>query len=239
MKLKYTIPETKADITVKTYLKIRKLYKNAELMEIDVDEKELVSVVLNVPLELINKIPQTEYSEALNNITNALNQDAKLYLTFKLKGIKYGFLNEMDNMTTGEYSALDGFSKDVDANCYSILNALYRPVINERFYKSWFGKSKKGKYTIESYNPNNDLKIFEDAPYEIYESALVFFFNLGKDLVNSTQSYMSQMEQRQIIEVSDLPTNGDGIRHMTHLLNQSVSELTKSESTLLVEYSKD
>ena len=93
----------------------------------------------------------------------------------------------MDNMTTGEYSALDSFSKDVDANCYSILNALYRPVINEKFYKSWFGKSKKGKYTIESYNPNNDLNMFEDAPYEIFESAWVFFFNLGKDLVNSTQ----------------------------------------------------
>jgi hypothetical protein len=239
MKLKYTIPETKADITVKTYLKIRKLYKNAELMEIDVDEKELVSVVLDVPLEFINKIPQTEYNEALNNITNALNQDAKLYLTFKLKGVKYGFLNDMDNMTTGEYSALDGFSKDVDANCYSILNALYRPVINERFYKSWFSKSKKGKYTIESYNPNNDLKMFEDAPYEIYESALVFFFNLGKDLVNSTQNYMNQAEQRQTIEVSDLPINGDGIRHMTHLLKQSVLELTKSDNILLVEYSKD
>ena len=239
MKLKYTIPETKADITVKTYLKIRKLYKNAELMEIDVDEKELVSVVLDVPLELINKIPQIEYEEALNNITNALNQDAKLYLTFNLKGVKYGFLNDMDNMSTAEYSALDGFSKDADANCYSILNALYRPVVNERFYKSWFGKSKKGKYTIESYNPNNDLKMFEDAPYEIYESALVFFFNLGKDLVNSTQSYMSQAEQRQTIEVSDLPTNGDGIKRMTHLLKQSVSELTKSENILLVEYSKD
>tara|TARA_R110002051_G_scaffold26629_1_gene64295 strand:+ start:150 stop:869 length:720 start_codon:yes stop_codon:yes gene_type:complete len=239
MKLKYTIPETKADITVKTYLKIRKLYKNAELMEIDVDEKELVSVVLDVPLELINKIPQKEYNEALNNITNALNQDAKLYLTFNLKGVKYGFLNDMDNMSTAEYSALDGFSKDVDANCYSILNALYRPVINERFYKSWFGKSKKGKYTIESYSHNNDITIFKDAPYEIYESALVFFFNLGKDLVNSTQNYMSQAEQRQTIEVSDLPINGDGIRRMIHLLKQSALELTKSESTLLVEYSKD
>ena len=239
MKLKYTIPETKADITVKTYLKIRKLYKNAELMEIDVDEKELVSVVLDVPLELINKIPQTEYEEALNNITNALNQDAKLYLTFKLKGIKYGFLNDMDNMTTGEYSALDGFSKDVDANCYSILNALYRPVINERFYKSWLSKSKKGKYTIESYNPNNDLKIFEDAPYEIFESAWVFFFNLGKDLVNSTQKYLNQQEQKQTIEVLNSRKNGDGIKSMIHLLAQNVSELTKSESTLLVEYTKD
>ena len=107
------------------------------------------------------------------------------------------------------------------------------------FYKSWFGKSKKGKYTIESYSHNNDITIFKDAPYEIYESALVFFFNLGKDLVNSTQNYMSQAEQRQTIEVSDLPINGDGIRRMIHLLKQSALELTKSESTLLVEYSKD
>ena len=34
-------------------------------MEIDVDEKELVSVVLDVPLELINKIPQTEYERGI------------------------------------------------------------------------------------------------------------------------------------------------------------------------------
>ena len=80
MKLKYTIPETKADITVKTYLKIRKLYKNAELMEIDVDEKELVSVVLDVPLELINKIPHKEYNEALKQYYKCFKTKMQNYI---------------------------------------------------------------------------------------------------------------------------------------------------------------
>ena len=49
MNLTYTIPESKKDITVKQYLLISKLYKDAEENETEVNEKD-VKVDANHPL---------------------------------------------------------------------------------------------------------------------------------------------------------------------------------------------
>lgn len=239
MNLTYTIPETKKDITVKQYLKISKLYKDAEAVENEVDEKELISVCLNIPVALVNKLPFEHYNQVVKVVSEALNKDSVLHLTFDLKGVKYGFINDLENMTAGEYAKLDEFIKDSDKNAYNILNVLYRPIIKEKFYKTWFNKKDRGRYLIEPYKFDNDVSVFESAPFEIYESALVFFYNLGKDLVNATQNYMREVEQAQTIEVLDSDRNGAGIKHLTHTLQQSVSNLNKSNIKQSIKYYLD
>ena len=51
-------------------------------------------------------------------------------------------------MTAGEYGALDELVKDTDKNAYRILNVLYRPIIKEKFYKSWFNRPKRKEDVI-------------------------------------------------------------------------------------------
>ena len=219
MNLTYTIPESKKDITVKQYLLISKLYKDAEEKGTEVNEY---------------------YNQAIKVVSEALNKDSILHLTFDLNGVKYGFINDLENMTAGEYGALDELVKDTDKNAYKILNVLYRPIIKEKFYKSWFNRKKKrGRYLIQPFDASNDVTVFENAPFEIYESALVFFYNLGKDLVSATQNYMSQAEQKQAIEMQTLPENGDGIKHLIHTLRQNELELKKYNINLSVKYYLD
>ena len=236
MNLTYTIPENKKDITVKQYLKISKLYKDAEAVESEVDEKELISVCLNIPVALVNKLPFEHYNQVVKVVSEALNKDSVLHLTFDLNGVKYGFINDLENMTAGEYAKLDEFIKDSDKNAYQILNVLYRPIIKEKFYKTWFNKKDRGRYLIEPYKFDNDVSIFENAPFEVYESVLVFFYNLGKDLANATQSYMREVEQAQTIEALGSDRNGDGFKRLIHTLQQNVLTLNKSNIKQSIKY---
>ena len=239
MQLTYTLPESKKDITLKRYLKIIKLYKDAEELETEVDEKAIIGACLNLPIDLINKLPFEHYNQAVKVISEALNRKSTLNLTFDLNGVKYGFINDLENMTAGEYGVLDQLLKDSDNNACQILNVLYRPIIKEKFYKTWFNKKKRGRYTIEPYNKDNDVSVFENAPFEIYESALVFFYNLGKELVNDIQNYTREAEQVQTIEQLDLAKNGDGFKHLTRMLQQSASTLKKSSISLSIKYYLD
>ena len=176
MNLTYIIPESKKDISVERYLSISKLYKDAETNETEVTEIQLLSACLNIPIALVDKLPFKEYEQAVKTVTEALNSESTLHLTFNLNDVKYGFINDLENMSAGEYGALDKLLEDSDNNAYKILNVLYRPIVKEKFYKGLFSKNKKGTYKIQSYNHKNNTDIFKDAPFEIYESALVFFF---------------------------------------------------------------
>lgn len=239
MQLTYSIPESKKDITVNQYLKIQQLYKQAEELEIDVDEKQLISICINKPVAIVDKIPFEHYNQAIKVIAQALNKETTLHLTFDLKGVKYGFINDLENMSAGEYAALDQLLKDTDKNACDILNVLYRPIVKEKFYKSWFNKKERGRYVIEPYNSNNDVSVFQDAPFEVYESALVFFYNLGKELIKGIQNFMKVELESMTKEQRDLAKNGDGFKHLTLTLHQSVLELKKSNINLSTKYYLD
>ena len=153
--------------------------------------------------------------------------------------LKVYSVNDLENMTAGEYAKLDEFIKDTDKNACQILNVLYRPIIKEKFYKTWFNKKDRGRYLIEPYKFDNDVSVFKNAHFEVYESVLVFFYNLGKDLTNATQNYMREAEQVQTIEVLDSGKNGAGFKHLIHTLQQSVSTLKKSNIKLSIKYYLD
>ena len=239
MKLEYTIPESKKDISLKKYLRIIELYKMAEKNETDVDERHIVSVCLGIPINMVEKIPFDEYQEVIEGVKQSLASESVLHLTFELKGVKYGFINDLENMTAGEYAHLDQLLKDADKNAYRILNVLYRPIIKEKKYKAWFSNKVDRKYLIEPYNKDRDVVVFEDAPYEMYESALVFFYNLSKQLVSVTLKYMKEEEQQQMIEQLDLVKNGAGIKHLIPMLQQSESELKRYTMNQSIKYSLD
>ena len=238
MQINYSVPVTKNDLTVDQYLRISKLHKEAETNESDIDQDKLLSIALNLSEKVLAQLPIEDYKEALRCVAECLNKDSVLHLTFHFNGVKYGFIPKLEDITAGEYSAIDTFLKDADKNACKLLNVLYRPIKKETFYKSLFSKKKEGKYTIQPYNKDNDTSVFYTAPYEIYESALVFFFNLGKDLSNAILKCTKEMEQ-QMIGQQGLVKNGDGIKRLTHTLQQNVSELNRYNTNLSIKYCKD
>ena len=252
MILSYKIPESKKDITVKQFLAISKLYKDADKNEVEVNEDDLISICLDIPKSLVKQLPVDEYRQASESIAKALKEESKMYLTFDLNGVKYGFIPDLENITIGEYSTLDQLMKDADANAYDILNVLYRPMVREILYPrqrsrlfSWFkngkakdkySKGKIGRYLVEAYDNEIHKSNFESLPCEIYESSLIFFYALGKELVSATAKYTrEELEKKEV----DSGKSGDGIRRLIRTLQQNELEWMKYTKNLSIKYYLD
>lgn len=238
MKLTYNIPENKSDITVSQFIALNRLYKNAEENETEVNEKELVSICIDIPYHLIDKLPFDEYNLALESIAKTLSIESTFYQRFEYRGREFGFIPDLENITAGEFAALDMFFKDSDKHALDILNVLYRPVKEEKTYSNWWSKEEVKKYVIEPYDNEVDINYFKDVPYEIYEGSMIFFYNLGKDLLVATQKYMSQ-EEAKMTEAERLEKSGDGIKHLILTLNQQISTLMTFTKNLQVKYYLD
>ncbi len=258
MNLSYKIPESKKDITVKQYIEISKLYKQATDNETEVSEDDIISICLGIPVKYISQLPIEEYKLASDNIANALKEESVMPLTFSLNGVKCGFIPDMENITIGEYSALDNLMKDADENANKILNVLYRPITREEFYTKWYameksgfkyGKKdelkigerhytdKRGKYLIEAYDSKRHNTDFNDASCNIYEGSLLFFYSLGNDLLNATVKYTREELEKK--EAEDSGRSGDGIRPLILTLQQHEFLLMKSNTELQMKYSID
>jgi hypothetical protein len=116
----------------------------------------------------------------------------ELVKSFVLGDVKYGFINNLDQMTYGEYVDLVTYSKDSYENAAILCSILYRPILEEN----------KGAYKIEDYKGTNENQIdlfYQKLTMDIVFGALGFFLNLQTDLSNSTLTYTIQ-EMQKILE---------------------------------------
>jgi hypothetical protein len=112
-------------------------------------------------------------------------KDQKLILTFEIGDSKYGFTNNLDQMSYGEYIDLVTYSKDVYENAAVMCSILYRPITEER----------NGKYTISEYKGTNQeqVELFsKKLTMDIVFGSLSFFLNLQKDLLSCTLTYTTE-----------------------------------------------
>ena len=66
MKLTYTVPENKKDLTNEQYVAISKLRDEAVLNETEIDNNEVMAICLGIPKVFIDKLPLKEY-QRINN----------------------------------------------------------------------------------------------------------------------------------------------------------------------------
>ena len=70
-------------------------------------------------------------------------QKPDLVTKFRLDGVEYGFIPDLNELSFGEYIDLDTYLGDWE-NIHTAMNVLYRPI-----------NSKKGdRYTIQEYDVN-------------------------------------------------------------------------------------
>jgi hypothetical protein len=62
-----------------------------------------------------------------NILVDMFNEKPQLVNTFKMKGVEYGFIPKLDDISLGEYVDLDAFLGDWD-NMHRAMAVLYRPI---------------------------------------------------------------------------------------------------------------
>ena len=251
MKIKVTIPTSLEDIKLSQYQKFLKTTEKSE--DNDWINKQIVGIFCNLPDDIVKKLPKRDFNSIVNSITKVLNEKPELKKIIKLNGIEYGFIPNLDEITVGEQADIDNFVKDWQ-KMDRVMGILYRPitykkddnylieeyrqeeiVIKERIRRlekssnSYINRIKiknnkiKLSKVLEEYKTKYSLDLSMDA----VNGSLSFFLTLLQDLLNCTQSYMSQVVQEpktsQLLE-----QNGVGINQFMQSLEVTFLNLRQS-----------
>jgi len=197
MKVELTIPTSLNEIKLAQYQKFLSIAKDND--ESEFLQQKMVQIFCGIDLKDVASIRYKDVAEITVNINNLFSKENKFIQRFKMGGVEFGFIPNLDEMSTGEYMDLDNYITDWDT-MHNAMAVLYRPITN-----------KLGdKYNIEEYKGSiTYADVMRHAPLDVVLGAMVFFYNLGNDLLKYMQDYSKQLESK----IKKKPTstkNGDG-----------------------------
>lgn len=156
-------------------------------------------------IENPDKISSKDYKELVQLLTDVINSEVNFHKTFTYKGIDFGFIPNLDVIPTNEYIDIDEYIKE-PKDWHKALSVMYRPLIKRK--RNWFRKCSHDLYDILDYKGTNDFLI--DAPAEYYLGAMVFFYNLGNELLSVTLDYSREVE-KALTKNQVSTASGDGM----------------------------
>ena len=198
MKATINIPESLNEITLAQY---QKWYKISETNEDDNFLKQkMIEIFCNVPLKTVLLIKATDIDRITESINNLFKEEPKFIDKFTYKGIRFGFIPKLDEITFGEYVDLDTYLPDWNL-MHKAISVLYRPITLE----------KKNRYLIEDYE-GADVYDLKHVSLDIVFSSIVFFYNLRKELLKHIMNYLAKQKNLNLPQhLKAFLKNGDGI----------------------------
>lgn len=184
--IKISVPENIADITLDQYVKFEALRaKEDKLTEQGMIER-VISLFTGIKKQDVKKLVHKDYEGLMAQIIAACEQDVEFEQRFTLDGVEYGFIPNLDEITTAEYVDLSTIGMQLE-DMHKIMAILFRRITQEDAF---------GNYEIEPYSHNkaND-EIMRRCPMNIVNGALVFFWSLSRELKKAIQRFTSQVEE--------------------------------------------
>ena len=209
MKTTISVPTSLNDITLGEYKEFVSL---GELPEVEL-QMETIRIFCHIPLVSVRRMRATDISAITVEIFNMLDSKPALINRFKMHGVEYGFIPNLDDMTFGEYVDLDTYIGNWE-EIEKAMAVLYRPVVLKN----------KDKYVIEHYEAG-DYDKMNEMPLGVVFGALVFFYNLGIDLCKVMMDYIQRLDQSNLMEEQILLENMDGITPFMHSLKETLQGL--------------
>jgi len=219
MKIELTIPTTLNDIKLVQYQKFLSIAKDNE--EGEFLQQKMVQLFCGIDLKDVAQIRYKDVVEITANINKLFTKDNAFIQRFKIGGVEFGFIPNLDEMSTGEYMDLDAYITDWDT-MHNAMAVLYRPIINKM----------GNKYQIEEYKGSvTYADVMRHAPLDVVLGAMVFFYTLGNDLLKSTINYLEgNQEVQNILNRHNLENVGDGTQVSMLLLKETLEDLMKFPS---------
>lgn len=181
--MKIEVPQDINDITVGEYIKFSEINKD------ETDDEFLIHKTINIFCGVdMRDIVNMDYEDAemvASDIFHALSRDCKFSDKFTLNGVEYGFITSLEGLTLGEYIDLETYLKD-QKDLHKAAAVMYRPIT----------KKYKDLYEIETYTSSiKTQELMKQAPVGIISQAVVFFYNIAKELLKASPSYSQSQEK--------------------------------------------
>jgi len=172
-----------SDVTLETWLKLVDFETGTKTEE----ATETIAALSDIPRRLVKELALSDVANIMSKVAELQQkQDTKLKRIIEINDIEYGFHPDLHSISLGEYADIEQFIKNgIESNLPELMAVLYRPV-----------KEKKNDiYIIDAYDGDIRLRTEEmkQMSAEQVQSALVFFYTLGKVLSEILPLYL--MEQ--------------------------------------------
>ena len=171
-----------SDVTMETWLKLTE-YETGTKTE---QALNTIQAVSDIPNQLVKELSLSDAAVIMSKVAELqAKQNTKLKRIIKINDIEYGFHPDLDSITLGEYADIETFIKNgIENQLPELCAVLYRPI----------KEKKNDKYTIEPYDADIRMRTEEmkQMSAEQVQSALVFFYTLGKVLSEILPLYLME-----------------------------------------------
>lgn len=186
--MEVTIPTDPSEITLGKYIELVQISKREEKDELKA--MRVIKAITGVPLKTLQSVPIKQIHSMSEKISNVLTQDQPFQKRFDWKGKEYGFIPNLQDLSTGEFIDIDNFNEEeFIENLNVVLAVLYRPIVNK------YGD----QYEIEKYTGTEGREDdFLELPYSLVQGALGFFLRLGLSLSAGFLDSLTESEKKAL-----------------------------------------
>lgn len=212
MKFELTIPSSLSEISLKQYKKFLKIQESNE--DSYFLQCKMIEIFCNLDAKSVRLLKLTDADRVVQIINKMFEEKPQLIRTFKLGGIEYGLIPNLDEISLGEYVDLDTYMGDWQ-NMQIAMNVLFRPI-----------KEKIGdKYLIKDYDVESK-DLLQEIPLDVVFGAVFFLYNLGIDLSKVMMDYLEDNQMDNLMEQQIFQESMDGIKASSlHSLKVMLDEL--------------
>jgi hypothetical protein len=212
MKVELTVPSNLSEISLKQYQKFLKLQESNENSYFL--QCKMIEIFCNLDAKSVRLLKISDADRVVDIINNMFEAKPDLIRTFKIGGVEYGIIPDLDEISLGEYIDLDTYIGDWQ-NMQIAMNVLYRPI----------SKKIGNKYLIKEYALDAKEKL-EEIPMDVVLGSIFFLWNLGIDLSKTMVNYLETPQMDSLMREQIFQESMDGFKASSlHSLKTILEEL--------------
>lgn len=200
MKATITIPDNINEISLGQY---QRYLTVTEGIEGEFLAQRTVEVFCGIPFSNVILMSHKDVKEISQDMVELVNKDVDFQHRFKIQSQEFGFMPDMEEMTSGEFADLCAYIGKPE-DMHKAMAVMFRPIT----------KKIGDKYDIYPYNGSKEFgDLMKFMPLGIALGAMVFFYNLAKELANATHLSILQEMEKEISQDKQISQkDGDSIR---------------------------
>ena len=212
MKVELIIPSNLSEISLKQYQKFLKIQETND--DSYFLQCKMIEIFCNLDAKSVRLLKISDADRVVDIINNMFEAKPDLIRTFKIGGVEYGIIPDLDEISLGEYIDLDTYIGDWQ-NMQIAMNVLYRPI----------SKKIGNKYLIKEYALDAKEKL-EEIPMDVVLGSIFFLWNLGIDLSKTMVNYLEAPQMDNLMQEQIFQESMDGFKASSlHSLKTILEEL--------------